>query len=54
VLTPGRYVGAADVEDDETPFVERFEILRARLDKELSASDALSVIIKSRLSGLVA
>jgi type I restriction enzyme M protein len=31
VLTPGRYVGASDVEDDNTPFTERFTLLRTRL-----------------------
>ena len=53
VLTPGRYVGASDVEDDEVPFAERFALLRARLEEELSTSDNLSDVIRRRLSGLV-
>jgi type I restriction enzyme M protein len=33
VLTPGRYVGAEDIEDEGVPFEEKM----ARLVKELSA-----------------
>src|SRR5208283_830750 len=32
VLTPGRYVGAADVEDDDVPFADGFAALRAKLE----------------------
>ncbi|MDH2345525.1 class I SAM-dependent DNA methyltransferase [Bradyrhizobium sp. SSUT77] len=53
VLTPGRYVGAADVEDDETPFAERFAALRTRLDMQLVESDALSAAISDRLARLM-
>ncbi|GMU39415.1 MAG: type I restriction endonuclease subunit M [Chloroflexota bacterium] len=31
VLTPGRYVGAADAEEDDEPFEEKFERLRGEL-----------------------
>lgn len=34
VLTPGRYVGAADVEDNDEPFEERFAKLGAMLDRQ--------------------
>jgi type I restriction enzyme M protein len=53
VLTPGRYVGAADLDDDEVPFSERFALVRERLESELLASDALSAAVRSSLSGLV-
>lgn len=36
VLTPGRYVGAADVEDDGTTFSVRFDELRERLNSQFS------------------
>lgn len=53
VLTPGRYVGAADVEDDEMPFAVRFASLRTKLDLQLRESDALSAAISDRLARLV-
>ena len=53
VLTPGRYVGAADVEDDDMPFAERFAALRAKLDMQLVKSDALSAAISDRLARLL-
>jgi type I restriction enzyme M protein len=34
VLTPGRFVGAAKVEEDDTPFAERFAALTATLKKQ--------------------
>ena len=50
VLTPGRYVGAEDVEDDDVPFAERFTALRAKLEKQFVEADALTAIIREKLS----
>jgi type I restriction enzyme M protein len=36
VLTPGRYVGAADVDDDDVPFPERFGALRVKLEEQFA------------------
>jgi len=54
VLTPGRYVGAADVEDDEVPFAERLGILRASLNKQFGESFALEKLIEDSLAKVVA
>jgi len=54
VLTPGRYVGAADVEDDELPFAERLGILRASLNKQFGESFALEKLIEDSLAKVVA
>lgn len=53
VLTPGRYVGAADVEDDDVPFTERFAALRAKLYEQFAESDKLAAAIRQKL-GVVA
>lgn len=42
VLTPGRYVGAADVEDDGVSFENKFEILRKSLITQAKISQNLS------------
>jgi type I restriction enzyme M protein len=50
VLTPGRYVGAADVEDDDVPFVERFAAMRAKLKEQFKAAQVLQSRIEAALS----
>jgi type I restriction enzyme M protein len=49
VLTPGRYVGAADVEDDDVPFSERFSVLQARLEEQFASADKLTATIREKL-----
>jgi type I restriction enzyme M protein len=50
VLTPGRYVGAEDEEDDGVSFEERFAGLRAKLDQHFSDAHALEGQIASSLN----
>ena len=52
VLTPGRYVGFEDAEDDEIPFEERMVQLSAKLYKQLTKADQLGTTIKKNLAGL--
>jgi type I restriction enzyme M protein len=52
VLTPGRYVGAADAEDDEVPFAERFAQFRTALDRQMSEGERLTATIRDALARL--
>jgi type I restriction enzyme M protein len=52
VLTPGRYVGAADVEDDGDPFEEKMPRLVAELRQQFTESAKLEQAIKANLRGL--
>ncbi|MCQ8116875.1 endonuclease domain-containing protein [Methylomonas rosea] len=52
VLTPGRYVGAADVEDDGEAFAEKMARLTAQLKSQFEQSDKLEAEIKKNLAGL--
>ncbi|MEN2987617.1 class I SAM-dependent DNA methyltransferase [Tistrella sp. BH-R2-4] len=52
VLTPGRYVGAADVESDDMPFAERFVSLQVRLEEQFEASNLLAAAIREKLAGI--
>jgi type I restriction enzyme M protein len=53
VLTPGRYVGAAAVEDDGVPFQEKFAELRAKLEAQLAEGEKLGTVIREKLDGVV-
>ena len=50
VLTPGRYVGAADVEDDDLAFAERFTTLRSKLEEEFQSAEELTATIRDNLA----
>lgn len=52
VLTPGRYVGAQEVEDDLEPFEEKMPRLVAELTSQFSESTKLEKAIKQNLEGL--
>jgi len=53
VLTPGRYVGAEDVEDDGIAFPERFSALQAVLEEQFAESERLTGIIRERLGSVL-
>jgi type I restriction enzyme M protein len=52
VLTPGRYVGAADAEDDGVSFAEKFGGLHRRLEEQFAQGRALEEQIERALGGL--
>jgi type I restriction enzyme M protein len=52
VLTPGRYVGAEEVEDDGEPFEEKMPRLVAELNSQFAESARLEQQIRANLKGL--
>jgi len=52
VLTPGRYVGAVEQEEDSEPFNEKMARLSEQLKSQFAESDRLEVEIKGNLAGL--
>jgi len=52
VLTPGRYVGAADVEDDGEPFEEKMQRLTAQLEEQFAEGARLEALIRENLRSL--
>ena len=52
VLTPGRYVGAAEQEADGEPFEEKMVRLTAQLNEQFGESARLEAEIRKNLSGL--
>jgi type I restriction enzyme M protein len=51
VLTPGRYVGAEDIEEDDEPFDEKMKRLTARLEEQFAESARLEKMIRENLKG---
>ena len=51
-MTPGRYVGAADVEDDAEPFEERMPKLVGKLKEQFAESAKLEAAIRANLEDI--
>jgi type I restriction enzyme M protein len=52
VLTPGRYVGAEEAEDDDEPFEEKMQQLTQKLEEQFKESARLEKLIRGNLKGL--
>jgi type I restriction enzyme M protein len=52
VLTPGRYVGAEEAEDEGEPFEEKMKRLTAQLEEQFAESVKLEKQIRQNLKGL--
>ena len=52
VLTPGRYVDAAEQEDDGEPFADKMQRLTAQLAEQFAESAKLEEEIRTNLAGL--
>ncbi|MHD0454014.1 class I SAM-dependent DNA methyltransferase [Serratia nevei] len=52
VLTPGRYVGAAEQEEDGEPFADKMQRLTSQLADQFAESAKLEAEIKKNLAGL--
>ena len=52
VLTPGRYVGAEDVEDDGVPFEEKMAELSSQLYQQMAEAQELDAAIRKNLEAL--
>ncbi|MBB2485040.1 SAM-dependent DNA methyltransferase [Mitsuaria sp. WAJ17] len=52
VLTPGRYVGAEEVEDDDEAFAEKMTRLTERLGEQMAQGAELDAVIRAKLGAL--
>ncbi|HJV80161.1 class I SAM-dependent DNA methyltransferase [Noviherbaspirillum sp.] len=52
VLTPGRYVGAEEVEDDDEAFAEKMQRLTEKLGEQMAKGAELDALIRQKLEGL--
>ena len=50
VLTPGRFVGVEEQEDDGEPFTEKYPRLLAELEESFSEGERLAEVIRERLA----
>jgi type I restriction enzyme M protein len=52
VLTPGRYVGAEEVEDDDEAFAEKMDRLTSLLAEQMEKGQELDAVIREQLRRL--
>ena len=52
VLTPGRYVGAEDVSDDNEAFNDKMERLTTQLAEQMAKGAELDAVIREKLGGM--
>ena len=52
MLTPGRYVGAKEVQDDGEPFEEKMKRLVDELNAQFAETAMMEKLIKANLKGL--
>lgn len=52
LLTPGRYVGAAEVEEDDVPFKDKMKQLTEALFQQMHEARRLDASIAANLKGL--
>ncbi len=52
VLTPGRYVGTEETEDDGVSFAEKFGVLREKLEGQFAEGGRLELLVKQQLAGV--
>ena len=52
VLTPGRYVGAEEVEDDDEAFADKMQKLTEKLGEQMAKGAELDALIRVKLGGL--
>ena len=52
VLTPGRYVGAEAVEDNDADFATKMRGLTEKLGKQMAKGAELDLLIRRKLGGL--
>ncbi|WP_324009137.1 class I SAM-dependent DNA methyltransferase [Aeromonas dhakensis] len=52
VLTPGRYVGAEEVEEDDEAFADKMARLTKQLGEQMAKGGELDLLIKQKLGGL--
>ena len=52
VLTPGRYVGAEEEEDDDEAFADKMQKLTEKLAEQMAKGAELDVVIRQKLGGL--
>jgi type I restriction enzyme M protein len=52
VLTPGRYVGAEAVEDDDEAFADKMQALTEQLGEQMAKGVELDALIRHKLGGL--